>query len=91
MLSILSLFLSEHLANPYVLKLIQDNQASFFERNILQYDYQTYPVRFVGKTAMIYGSLLRGVAKKYGIQIDAIIENPVDGLIEYHLKEESLG
>ncbi|WP_080903307.1 hypothetical protein [Parabacteroides sp. Marseille-P3160] len=88
MLSILSLFLAEHLTDPYVSKLIETNQISFFERNILQYNYRSYPVRFVGKIAMVYGASLRKVAHKYGIQIDAIEENPVDGLIEYHRRSE---
>lgn len=86
MLSVLSLFLAEHLENPYVTKLLEENQRSFFERNILQYDYLSFPVRFVGQIAMSYASSLRKVAKKFGIMIDEIVDSPLEGLVEFHIK-----
>lgn len=84
LLSVLSFFLYEHLEHPYVNNLVRRNLRSFFERNILQYEYTEYPIRFVGSVAKMYSFILREIAQELGIYIDAIIENPIKGLIEYH-------
>ncbi|MBB4035250.1 N-acetylglucosamine kinase-like BadF-type ATPase [Dysgonomonas hofstadii] len=84
LLSVLSFFLYEYLEHPYVNNLVRKNLRSFFERNILQYEYTEYPIRFVGSIAKMYSFILREIAQEIGIYIDVIIENPIKGLIEYH-------
>lgn len=84
LLSVLSLFLYEHLEHPYVKNLVYENLKSFFVRNILQYDYRNYPVRFVGSLANMYGKLLKEIAQELGVNIDFIRDNPINGLIAYH-------
>ncbi len=84
LLSVLSFFLYEHLEHPYINNLVRRNLRSFFERNILQYEYTEYPIRFVGSVAKMYSFILREIAQEIGIYIDVIIENPIKGLIEYH-------
>lgn len=84
LLSVLSFFLYEYLEHPYVNNLVRRNLRSFFERNILQYEYTEYPIRFVGSVAKMYSFILREIAQELGIYIDVIIENPIKGLIEYH-------
>lgn len=84
LLSVLSFFLYEYLEHPYVNDLVRRNLKSFFERNILQYDYTEYPIRFVGSIAKMYSFILRETAQDLGIYIDVIIDNPIKGLIEYH-------
>jgi N-acetylglucosamine kinase-like BadF-type ATPase len=84
LLSVLSFFLYEHLEHPYVNDLVHSNLRSFFVRNILQYEYTKYPIRFVGSVAKMYAFLLRRIAQDLGVYIDVIIENPIQGLIEYH-------
>ncbi|MDH6308726.1 N-acetylglucosamine kinase-like BadF-type ATPase [Dysgonomonas sp. PFB1-18] len=84
LLSVLSFFLYEHLEHPYVDDLVRRNLRAFFERNILQYEYTEYPIRFVGSVAKMYSFILREIAQELGIYIDAIIENPIKGLIKYH-------
>lgn len=83
LLSVLSFFLSEHMEHPYVLNLVYSNLKSFFERCVLQYDC-SYPVRFVGTVANMYSDLLLQIADELDVHIDTIIENPIQGLIEYH-------
>lgn len=87
LLSVLSFFLAEHLEHPYVLNLVYKNLRSFFERNIQQYDYNKYPVRFVGTVAYKYSDLIQQIAEELKINIDTIIENPINGLIQYHKKD----
>lgn len=90
LLSVLSFFLSEHIAHPYVLNLVYKNLRSFFERNVLQYNYTTSKVRFVGTVAYMYADLLRQIGDELKINIDTIIENPIDGLIRYHRQNKDL-
>lgn len=87
LLSVLSFFLSEHLDHPYVLNLVYTNLKSFFERNVSQYDYINYPVRFVGTVANMYSDLLLQIADEMRIHIDVIIDNPIQGLIKYHHRQ----
>lgn len=84
LLSVLSLFLYEHLEHPYVKNLVYQNLKSFFVRNIVQYDYKNYPVRFVGSLANMYAKLLKEIAKELDVKIDLILDNPINGLIAYH-------
>lgn len=84
LLSLLSFFLSEHMIHPYASDLVYRNLRSFFERNIMQYDYTDYPIRFVGTVASMYPTVLQAIAQEFGVFIDMIIENPINGLISYH-------
>lgn len=84
MLSVLSFFLAEHLEHEYVDKLVRDNFKLFFERNLLQYDFQNYPVRFVGSVAYIYSDVLKSTANVLDISIDEIKETSLQGLIQFH-------
>jgi len=87
MLSVLSFFLAEHLDHPYVYDLVYNNFKAFFVRNIFQYEYDKYPIRIMGSVAHRYSSLLHEVSKDLNISIDLIIENPIDGLIQFHKSE----
>lgn len=84
LLAVLSFYLSENLGHPYVYDLVYNSFRAFFERNVLQYDCQNYPVRFCGSVAKKYSSMLKKVSTDLGIVIDSITENPVEGLIQYH-------
>ncbi len=83
-LSTFSYFLVEHLNNDYVYNLVYQNLKNFFVRNVTQYDYKDYPIRFVGSVAYNYVSVLDEVAKEFGVVIDTIVESPMEGLIKYH-------
>lgn len=80
----LSFFLVDNINHPYILNLVYRNLKLFFERNVLQYDCKNYPVRFVGNIASVYSELILHIADELSIKIDVIIENAIDGLIEYH-------
>ncbi len=83
-LSTISYFLADYTNDEYVFNLITNNIRSFFVRNVCQYDYKNYPIRFVGSLAYSYADILREVAREVGIEVDVIEETPVNGLIEYH-------
>lgn len=84
LLALLSIFLYDHMELPYVKNLIYQNLESFFTRNILQYDYQDYPVRFAGSFANMYKAELVEIATKLDIKLDMILDNTISGLIAYH-------
>lgn len=83
-LSAFSYFLVDYMDNDYVHGLIYKNFKSFFERNLRQYEYKDYPVRFVGTIAYKYASILQEIAEEYEFVIDRIDETSIVGLVEYH-------
>ena len=83
-LSTISYFLADYIEDDYVYNLLTLNLESFFEKCVLQYDYKSYPIRFVGSLAYSYADILRDVANVFGIVVEVIEETPMNGLIEFH-------
>lgn len=83
-LATISYFLADYLDNEYVYDMLVRNMRSFFVRNVCQYDYKNYPIRFVGSVASTYSEILHQVAGEFGVTLDVIEETPMAGLIEFH-------
>ena len=83
-LGTIAYFLGDYMDNEYVYNLLTNNHRSFFNRNVCQYDYINYPIRFVGSLAYAYPDILQEVAQEFGVEIDVIEETPMNGLIEFH-------
>lgn len=83
-LETIAYFLGDYMDNEYVYNLLTNNLRSFFNRNVCQYDYINYPIRFVGSLAYAYPDILQEVAQEFGVEIDVIEETPMNGLIEFH-------
>ena len=83
-LGTIAYFLGDYMDNEYVYNLLTNNLRSFFNRNVCQYDYIYYPIRFVGSLAYAYPDILQEVAQEFGVEIDVIEETPMNGLIEFH-------
>ena len=83
-LGTIAYFLRDYMDNEYVYNLLTNNLRSFFNRNVCQYDYINYPIRFVGSLAYAYPDILQEVAQEFGVEIDVIEETPMNGLIEFH-------
>jgi len=83
-LATISYFLADYLNMDYVNDLLMNNLRSFFTRNVTQYDYQNYPIRFVGSLAHNFSDMLCLVGKEFGVELDGIEETPMSGLIEFH-------
>lgn len=83
-------FVSKNIDHPYIAALADDAFESFFERYIIRFpDYQSYPLRIVGSVGYSFSDQIRKQADRYGIELDSIIRTPIDGLVDYHLKEKS--
>jgi N-acetylglucosamine kinase-like BadF-type ATPase len=80
-------FLFEHINDPCVHNLVLERFKSFIERNVMKYDYQNYPVHFVGSIAFHYKHVLQEAADDTGIQLGTVIKRPMGGLVIYHCSE----
>lgn len=76
-LSTFSYFLKDHLDNKYAFNLVYEELMRFFQRNIIQYDYKSYPVYFMGNLAYTYADILDLVAKDFGLNIEKTEKSPM--------------
>lgn len=80
-------FLCEHIEDEYVNILVRGELKRFFVRNILQYEYDKFPVSFMGDVACMFPELLNEIAAELGVSIGAIQKNSLSGLVDYHTIE----
>ncbi|EJX06363.1 hypothetical protein EVA_05528 [gut metagenome] len=86
-LATVAYLLADHQESDYACQVIRNNLQKFFARNICQYDYSNYSIRFVGTWAHHCADYLYDVAQEFGVMIDMIEETPMKGLIEFHATE----
>ncbi len=80
-------FIHRNLHEPELYNLVKTSFAEFFSRNVSQYTgAHQLPVNFTGSVAFHFSALLREIAEKEGYSIGSITENPMEGLIRYHIK-----
>ena len=66
-----------------------DSFTAFAKNYIIRYpNYTEYIVHFVGSVAYYNQELLSHVAKYTGFKIGNIIKSPIDGLTNYHTKNQ---
>ena len=81
-------FIEQHKHHPYIHQMIEDGFRSFFEISISSFGkYRELPVHFTGSVAFHFEELLRSVAQEYKVDIQSIIKEPIEGLIDYHMKK----
>lgn len=83
-LASLSPFIAQHLEEPAIRALVFNSFTAFLRRNVMQYDYEKYPVHFIGSVAACYKEILQETALETGIRIGKILQSPMEGLIQYH-------
>ena len=77
-------FLIKHIEDPTIRRIIIHSFSAFFERNVMQYDYQKNKVNFVGSIGWYFADPLKEVASVKGIEIGTISQSPMPGLVAYH-------
>jgi len=80
----LSPFLRHNIETLEIRALVLNAFRAFLDRNVKQYDYQQYKVYFVGSVAYYYKEILEEVVLESGMQLGNIMQQPMDGLVEYH-------
>jgi len=80
----LSPFLAENIHLPAVYALVLNSFKSFIVRNVMKYDYHTWPVHFCGSIACYYKDVLAVAASETGIRMGIVTRSPLEGLVAYH-------
>lgn len=80
----LSPFLLKHIEDPHIRVMVARSFSDFFDRNVMQYDYQKNKVNFVGSIAWYFSGVLREVAVEKGIKTGKIEQSPMEGLVKFY-------
>jgi N-acetylglucosamine kinase-like BadF-type ATPase len=79
-------FLSEQISTEYASQLVKNSMIEFFERNVIKIpDYRSFSIGFVGSVAFHFKLILLEVCEKYQLNCMAVLQEPMDGLVKYHL------
>ncbi|GGF19082.1 BadF/BadG/BcrA/BcrD ATPase family protein [Echinicola rosea] len=67
-------------------KILKDNFRKFFEYYVLAYDQQhlSEAITFTGSIAYHFSDFLHATAEEYGLEINKIVQHPMNGLVKYH-------
>ncbi|MBQ2190673.1 MAG: ATPase [Paludibacteraceae bacterium] len=86
----LSKFCADHIEDQRIHDLVYDHFVQFIRRNLVQYfehsefSLQHSEVGFVGSIAYYYKPILEEAMKAEGIPLGTILQDPIEGLKEYH-------
>ncbi|MEM1002351.1 MAG: N-acetylglucosamine kinase, partial [Bacteroidota bacterium] len=74
--------------SEYIRDLIKRGFRLFTEHMILQFkeELRTCPVHFAGSIAYFSQEEILEVAQEYGINVGNFVRRPIDGLVDYHIK-----
>lgn len=75
-LASLTLFIANHIAEPWIHELVTDCFRLFFRRNVAHYNRPDLPANFVGSVAFHFQKQLREAAEKEGFIIGCIKKTP---------------
>jgi len=78
----------KYIKAPEIRELVKDAFRGFIRKNISKYqDYAEKNTGFSGSIAVHFEEVLREVLDERQIRCVKIISSPVDGLVEYHMKQ----
>ena len=81
-------FINENIEAQYCSQLIENSFDEFIRRNIFSYSgFREQPVSFVGSVAFYFQEQLKNVMKKNQLQIKTVLQEPMNGLIQYHTEK----
>lgn len=82
-------FLILNKESDYVQGVIKKGLRSFVNTMILQYEYEikNVPVHFAGSIAFFLKKEIKEIAKEFGFKIGNFQRRPIEGLVDYHIKQ----
>jgi len=81
----LSEFAKKHIGNDWCKSQVKQNFTDFVDKQVSKYSgYQTSPVSFIGSVAFHFHDILTEVLDENNITLGKVMQNPMEGLIEYH-------
>ena len=83
-----SKYIHEYLDHKYMHDLVSHSFEEFVKEYVIRYEgYRGYKISFIGSIAVNYNIILKEVLDKYQLGLGKIENNPIEGLIEYHLSQ----
>jgi glucosamine kinase len=83
-----SKFVYQNIRHPYMLNIVIKSFEGFLEHHICKYSaYQRLKLNVIGSVGFYYSNTLREVAADKGISLGKVLEDPIAGLMLYHLGE----
>lgn len=79
-------FIMSHYANPHIKRMVDGNFQAFIDKSLKSYDTVSYPVGIVGGFGYACKDIFMELCEKAGIRVAGFIKEPIEGLINYHLK-----
>lgn len=80
-------FVSANIVYPEMQTLVSNCFRRFFHRNVIQFESaKQLPVHFTGSIAFYFSDILKKTAGEFGLTTGNISQEPMVGLIEYHIK-----
>jgi N-acetylglucosamine kinase-like BadF-type ATPase len=80
-------FISKYTEHPYVDDMLKSGMKHFMQNHVCCYkDYKAMKVHFIGSMSYIFKNQLEHAAQELGIQTGMIIKQPIDRLVQYHIK-----
>ena len=79
----LSKFCADHIEDKRIHDLVYDHFVQFIRRNLVQYHVSS-PIGFVGSIAYYYKPVLEEAMKAEGMPLGTILQDPIEGLKEFH-------
>jgi N-acetylglucosamine kinase-like BadF-type ATPase len=80
-----AIFLAENRGHYMVENILEDGLNDFFFTHLTKYkETSTLPVSFVGGVAYGFKDVLKELCNRYDFKLGRILNNPMEGLVEYH-------
>lgn len=80
-------FLKMHIDDDHIRGIVEGSFTQFIKRNILQYsEAKGLPIHFVGSIAYHFAPQLEAVIGAHSLKMGAIMQSPMEGLINFHTK-----
>lgn len=81
-------FITNHKENNYVSEMVESGMSQFMKTHICCYDnYKVVKSHFIGSISALYEKELKSAAIKNDVVVGNIIRKPVNGLVNYHIRQ----
>lgn len=89
-MSEMAMFLKLYIGHPYCQKIVQQSFTDFVKMHILKFpECYDLPVSFTGSIAYHFQPYLKNVLDHNHLKLGKVLQEPMEGLIEYHNKINS--
>lgn len=78
-------FIARHIGHPDIDRMVTGSFLDFFQCNVMQYaNVQHFNINFTGSVAFVFRNQLEKAAAVFGLNVEKIFQNPMQGLKDYH-------